>query len=164
MHTMESAQSDQLRAFNRLVPAHQDTVYNLAYRLLGAEDEAASATQEALVRVFRNGPVAGESDMETLLLCELVRVSRNFLDEPTARTRWTSGKRGGRKPVAGDPLQSRLLDLPFDQRLALVLVDLCGLDYRRAAVVLGLGMPALRSKLALARRSLLAAGSAVGAA
>jgi len=45
-----------VRAFDELVRRHQQTVYRLAYRLLGDREDAGDATQEAFVRAYENLP------------------------------------------------------------------------------------------------------------
>lgn len=143
MHGNQSARTEKLQAFNHLVTAYQETVYNLAYRLLGDEEAAASAAQATFVRAYHIGPVVKGQEFELILLQILAQICRQ-------------SARGAGNPsrVASDDVQSGLLNLPFDLRLALVIVDCAGLDYRRAARVLETGMPDLRSRLALARRSL----------
>ena len=50
---IRDAQHGDLDAFNRLVLAYQDALYNTALRILGDEDLAADATQEAFISAFR---------------------------------------------------------------------------------------------------------------
>jgi RNA polymerase sigma-70 factor (ECF subfamily) len=47
------AQRGDLEAFNRLVLAYQDSLFNIALRILGDEDLAADATQEAFLHAFQ---------------------------------------------------------------------------------------------------------------
>ena len=53
-YLVRAAQKGELDAFNRLVLAYQEMVYNLAYRMLGAEDPAADATQNAFISAYRH--------------------------------------------------------------------------------------------------------------
>src|SRR5512139_1134391 len=48
-----SARRGDARAFNQLVMLYQSIAYNLAYRILGSEDAAADATQDAFVSAFK---------------------------------------------------------------------------------------------------------------
>jgi len=48
-----ASQKGQLGAFNHLVLAYQQMVYNTAYRLLGDRDAAADASQEAFLAAFQ---------------------------------------------------------------------------------------------------------------
>jgi RNA polymerase sigma factor (sigma-70 family) len=51
---IHDAQRGDLEAFNRLVLAYQDALYNTALRILGDEALAADATQEAFISAFRS--------------------------------------------------------------------------------------------------------------
>jgi RNA polymerase sigma-70 factor (ECF subfamily) len=50
---IRAAQHGDLDAFNRLVLAYQDNVFNTALRILGDEDLASDASQEAFISAFR---------------------------------------------------------------------------------------------------------------
>ena len=51
---IHDAQHGDLEAFNRLVLAYQDALYNTALRILGDDSQAADATQEAFISAFRS--------------------------------------------------------------------------------------------------------------
>ena len=51
---IQDARQGDLEAFNRLVLAYQDRVYNQAYRVLGELQTADDATQELLSQHTRN--------------------------------------------------------------------------------------------------------------
>src|SRR5258707_5817249 len=48
------AQGGNLDAFNTLVLHYQDSVFNTALRILGDEDQAADASQEAFISAFKS--------------------------------------------------------------------------------------------------------------
>src|SRR5205085_7609916 len=63
-HALTAAQRGDIAAFNTLVQAFQRQVFNVCYRTLGNAEDAADATQDALLSAFRglksfNGPGAG---------------------------------------------------------------------------------------------------------
>jgi RNA polymerase sigma-70 factor (ECF subfamily) len=70
---ISSAQAGNLEAFNRLVTAYQDKLFNIAAYLLHDDDSAADAVQEALILAFRglNGYRGGSFS------CWLVRILKN---------------------------------------------------------------------------------------
>jgi len=51
---IRQAQDGDLNAFNRLVLEYQTQVYNLAYRIMGDEDSAADAAQEAFISAYKH--------------------------------------------------------------------------------------------------------------
>ena len=51
---IRDAQAGDLDAFNTLILHYQDSVYNTALRILGDEDHAADATQEAFISAFKS--------------------------------------------------------------------------------------------------------------
>src|SRR5258705_5503688 len=70
------------RACADLVAAHQRTVFNLAFHLLGDRDEALDLSQEAFLRVFRTlSRFRGHSALRTWIYRIVVNQARN-------RQRW----------------------------------------------------------------------------
>ena len=51
---IHDAQQGNLDAFNTLILHYQDSVYNTALRILGDEDQAADAAQEAFISAFKS--------------------------------------------------------------------------------------------------------------
>ena len=51
---VQSAQSGDLDSFNTLILHYQDRVFNTALRILGDEDIAQDAAQEAFISAFRS--------------------------------------------------------------------------------------------------------------
>jgi RNA polymerase sigma factor (sigma-70 family) len=51
---IREAQRGDLDAFNRLILAYQDRVYNQAFRILGDYQPADDATQEAFISAYKN--------------------------------------------------------------------------------------------------------------
>jgi RNA polymerase sigma-70 factor (ECF subfamily) len=51
---IQDARGGDLDAFNRLVLAYQDLLYNQAYRMIGESDAAEDATQEAFISAYKN--------------------------------------------------------------------------------------------------------------
>src|SRR5436190_12656674 len=158
-----------------LVAAHQRTVFNLAFHLLGDRDEALDVSQEVFLRVFRTlSRLRGQSALPTWIYRIVVNQARN-------RQRWWRRRRRAELISLDDHLQrcgeieatrevlpDRLLAsketavriwsamerLPFDQRTALVLREIDGLRYEEIAFSLGVAVGTVKSRLTRARQAL----------
>jgi len=125
-----------LPAFNRQVRTQQTRLYTIAYRVLGSQALAESATQSAVEDAYRQGAALDPAQAETALLRSLVASLRRarLSDQPAA-----------------DGLLSAL---PFELRLPIVLIDVAGLNYDQAADALHTSLVELVQQLARARRML----------
>jgi len=162
------AKNGDLNAFNELVIEYQTLVYNLCYRMLGQAQAAEDVTQEAFVSAWRNiGTFRGEAFRPWLL-----RIAANLCrDELRRRGRRPSAsldsamEAGLPEPPDDDPspdenalaselrghLHAALQQLPEDQRTALVLSDIEGLDYSEIAAVMKTSLGTVKSRIARAR-------------
>ena len=148
--SLNAERSHDLAAFNRLVLAHQDAVYNCAYRLLGDETAAAEATQAAFASALRERPPAegreaGGPALVWLLRC-LVRACQDQLHAARAPAR---------RVMNVLPLQQGLAALEPELRVVVALVDVAGLDYGQAAAVLQVSPSQVRHSLARGRQRLI---------
>jgi RNA polymerase sigma-70 factor, ECF subfamily len=158
-----AARGDQV-AFTRLVEHYQSACYGLAWRLLGNPDQAADATQDAFVHAFnaidryRGGQF------------------RSWLLRITANASYDILRRMQRRPTTGlpdpdegeaelpdlrapNPVASaerselyRALDaavqrLPEDQRIAVVLCDVYGMDYNEVAAATSSALGTVKSRI-----------------
>jgi RNA polymerase sigma-70 factor (ECF subfamily) len=168
-----AAQRGDLDAFNRLVLAYQDVLYNTALRILADEDLAADATQDAFISAFRNlNSYRGGSFKAWLLrtvtnACydELRRRKRrpsipleptNNDDEEMESPRWLadSSMTPEEKFEAAEvehAIQHCLDALPGDFRTVVVLADIQGLDYAEVAQAARVPLGTIKSRLARAR-------------
>ena len=167
------AKAGDLDAFNQIVLAYQDRLYNVAFYLLHSEESAADAVQNAVIKSyrslqsFRGGP----------FYPWLVRILKNgCIDELRRRKRYPS------LPLEpwskeDDPIEdatwledystepahicelrelSRTIfesirRIPTEYQLPLVLVDIEGMDYAQAASVVGIHLNTFKSRLSRAR-------------
>ena len=170
---IRAAQHGDLEAFNRLVLAYQDALYNTALRILGDGALAADATQEAFISAFRglNGYRGGSFKawlMRTVTnACydELRRQKRrpsvplepaNDDDEEIESPRWLAdGSMSVEEKFEAEELehaiQHCLEDLPADFRTVVVLADIQGMDYAEVAVAARVPLGTIKSRLARAR-------------
>lgn len=171
---MAAAQRGDLDAFNELVLAYQDRVYNLAYRILGDPAAAEDATQEAFIAAYRHlSTFRGGSFLSWLMRT----VANRCYDELRRQKRrpavsWESfgemDEDANPFLVNGHPtpeeaaqqaeltrfLQSAIVTLPPDQRVVLVLSDVEGMNYQEIADTVGIPVGTVKSRLARARARL----------
>lgn len=173
---IHTAQSGNLEAFNLLVTAYQDKLFNIAAYILHDDDSAADAVQEAFILAFRglNGYRGGSFS------CWLVRIlknacydelrrqkrSRTVPLEPLTREEDLLENPGWLADVSQEPAHlsesgelsqtiiNSLKRLCPEYRLILALVDIEGMDYAEAARVAGIPLGTVKSRLARARLNL----------
>ena len=170
---IRNAQHGDLDAFNTLVLAYQDIVYNTALRILGDEDLAADASQEAFISAFRAiNSYRGGSFRAWLLrtvtnACydELRRIKRRPTTplEPETEDgdevespRWLADPNASPENQLDQAelehaIQHCLENLPTDFRAVVVLADIQGLDYAEVAVAVKKPLGTIKSRLARAR-------------
>jgi RNA polymerase sigma-70 factor (ECF subfamily) len=170
---IQNAQEGDLEAFNRLVLAYQDALFNTALRILGDEDMAADATQEAFVSAFRAIKSFRGGSFKAWLLrtvtnaCydELRRLKRrpttplepdredgDEIDSP----RWLADPSlSPEQELEADELehaiQHCLQALPVEFRSVVVLADIQGLDYKEVSIAIRVPLGTIKSRLARAR-------------
>jgi RNA polymerase sigma-70 factor (ECF subfamily) len=163
-------------ACTRLVTDHQRMVYQLAFHLLGDQQEALDLSQEVFLRVFRTlHQFRGHSTLRTWIYRIVVNQASNRqrwwrrrhraqqigLDEHAATKGELAESRNFAMPdrvlqereTAGRVWQA-LDALPFDQRAVIVLREIDGLSYEEIATSLGVAVGTVKSRLARARETL----------
>jgi RNA polymerase sigma-70 factor, ECF subfamily len=170
---IQDARHGNLEAFNSLVLVYQDAVYNTALRILGDEDLAADASQEAFLSAFRAlNSYRGGSFRAWLLrtvtnACfdELRRKKRRPTTplEPDApdgdeieSPRWLADPSASPEESLDQAelehaIQHCLENLPTEFRAVVVLADIQGLDYAEVAVAVRKPLGTVKSRLARAR-------------
>ena len=175
-----SAKGD-LDAFNALVEQHQRALFNLCLRMLGSPEAAEDATQDAFIAAyraihrFRGGAQTG--GRQAGFRAWLFRIGVNACYDELRRRRsrpavsldQPRGESGLTIDVAnpgptlderaqtaelGSAIQEGLSALPSDQRLAVVLCDVQGLDYAEIAQVMGVSLGTVKSRINRARSRL----------
>ncbi len=170
---IEDARHGDLDAFNRLILAYQDRVYNQAYRVLGEAQAADDATQEAFISAYKNLHSFRGGSFRAWLLrivtnaCydELRRRKRrpttslepvDDAGEEIESPHWIADP--GELPEdnvlrgeLGEAIQDCLDKLPIDFKVVVVLVDVQGMDYLEAAGIIGKPLGTIKSRLARGR-------------
>ncbi|MEW6028968.1 MAG: RNA polymerase sigma factor [Chloroflexota bacterium] len=170
---IRSAQRGDLDAFNTLVLHYQDSLFNTALRILGDEDMAADAAQEAFLSAFRSIVSYRGGSFKAWLLrtvtnaCydELRRIKRRPSvplepdsgdGEEVESPRWLADPNMGPEQRAeADELEHAIqhcLDtLPTEFRTVVVMADIEGLDYTEVAAAVRVPLGTIKSRLARAR-------------
>jgi RNA polymerase sigma factor (sigma-70 family) len=175
---IREARSGDLDSFNRLVLAHQDRAFNLAYRILGDPDSASDATQEAFLSAYRNLKAYRGGSFRAWILrivtnaCydELRRQKRRpsvSLEEmgdghdDSEPDPWDRLGAGGTTPEDSvleaerrRAIEACLAALPVEFRTVAILADVQGYPYDEVAAVIGAPLGTVKSRLARARARL----------
>jgi len=171
-----AAQRGNLGAFNELVLAYQDRVYNLAYRIMGDPASASDATQEAFISAFDH--IEGfRGKYPSSFKSWLMRIVSNACyDELRRRKRHPttsiedfeieeeanpalvsdteSPEEAAEREEVAHALEAGIQTLPADQRITLVLADVQGLSYQEIAEATDVPLGTVKSRLARARGKL----------
>jgi len=168
-----SAQKGDLNAFNQLVLAYQELVYNVAYRILGNEDKAMDATQDAFLKGFRALPRFRGGSFKTWILRIVTNCAYDQLR--TMRRRPTTPlddlvENEEHSRIFEDPqeapddyierqelnalIQLGLQSLPYEQRVVLVMSDIQGMSYEEIASATSISLGTVKSRLSRGRAKL----------
>jgi len=163
-----------IAAFNSLVARYQGPVFNLCARLLGDRQAAEDATQETFLSAYRALSRFDGRNVRGWLLRIAANQSKDEL-----RRRGRKDQAGSldrifdtlESPIEvpdtaegiealverrelGHALQRVLLDLPFEQRQAIVLVDVYGYRYEDVAGMTGNSVGTIKSRISRGRERL----------
>jgi len=158
-----AAQGGDRGALEDLLRGHYDRLFAVCRRLTGNDADASDATQEALIALVRGLPTF---DRRSRFGTWAYRVAVNAaLDELRRRRRRPETGIDEHHLPASDPVgpeavaerldvDAALRELQPEFRAAVVLRDLCGLDYAEIAEVLGVPAGTVRSRIARGRAAL----------
>jgi RNA polymerase sigma-70 factor (ECF subfamily) len=167
---LKAAREGDPVAFQRLIEVHEVSAFNVAFLTLRNRDEAADATQDALLSAYRGLAQFREGSFRAWLMRIVVNschdIRRRASRRPTTSLEAIveeAGEAPWADPKAQDPesatmsketqaaIHSALAALPEDQRMTIVLVDVQGFSYEEAAHALGCAVGTVRSRLARGR-------------
>lgn len=149
-------------ALEQLLERHADRIHALCRRIIPHRDDALDATQEAMIAVVRG---IRRFDGRAAFTTWLYRVATNAaLDELRRKQRRPVPADLPERPATGPSvdvqvdtridIDAALARIPEDFRVAVVLRDLCDLDYAEIATVLELPPGTVRSRIARGRAAL----------
>lgn len=154
--TVRSAAAGDVDAFVRLVRAYETSIWRFLRHLVADAALAEDLTQETFVRVHR---ALGSFDGRSLFSTWLFRIARNVgVDELRARERRSRITHAAvpppPSPELGHELRAALDTLDVDLREALLAVEVLGVTYDEAAVMLGVPAGTVKSRVHRARERL----------
>lgn len=169
-----AAQQGDLDAFNQLVIRYQKLAYHVAYRILSDTDASADATQDAFLRAYQAiGQYRGGSFKAWILRI----VTNTCYDQLRAKQRQPtasleamlvadsapgplfvdqaeSPETYAERQELGRAIQAGINILPPDQRIALTLCDVAGMNYQEIAEVTRVSLGTVKSRISRARAKL----------
>ncbi len=170
---IHDAQGGDLDAFNTLILNYQDSVFNTALRILGDDDLAADAAQEAFISAFRSIASFRGGSFKAWIMrtvtnaCydELRRQKRRPTTQLEPDTddgeemdspRWLADpNRTPEQEAEADEvehaIQHCLDNLPLEFKTVVVMADIQGMDYSEVAFAIRAPLGTIKSRLARAR-------------
>jgi RNA polymerase sigma-70 factor, ECF subfamily len=151
-------------AFTQLMEHYQGACYGLAWRLLGDADRAADATQDAFVHAYRAISSYRGGVFRSWLLRITANASYDILRRQQRRPTSPLPDPEEGAPELPDPaavnpvaeaakselyrlLERALAKLPHDQRTAVVLCDVYGMDYNEVATMTDSALGTVKSRI-----------------
>jgi RNA polymerase sigma-70 factor (ECF subfamily) len=170
---IQQAKKGDVTSFNRLVMEYQQAVYNVAYRIMGEPQAAEDVTQEAFISAYKSlRRFRGGSFKAWLLrivtnrcydqLRRRKRRPQSSLDEMTEehesfefmRSPEDGPEEHRQKVELVRAIEHCLGNLPEDQRIAAVLCDVEGYDYKEIAEITSVSLGTVKSRMSRARTKL----------
>lgn len=170
---IHEAQRGDLNSFNTLVLNYQDIVFNTALRIMGDEELAADASQEAFLSAFRAIKSFRGGSFKAWLLRTVTNACYDELRRQKRRPttplepeteegdemetpRWLADpSMSPEEEAEADELehaiQHCLEGLPVEFRAVVVLSDIQGMDYQEVAQAVKVPLGTIKSRLARAR-------------
>ena len=170
---VQSAQNGDLDSFNTLILHYQNRVFNTALRILGDEDIAQDAAQEAFISAFRSISTFRGGSFKAWLLRTVTNACYDELRRQKRRPttplepetedgeemdspRWLADPNmtPSEKSEADElehAIQHCLDALPTEFRTVVVLADIQGMDYSEVASAARVPLGTIKSRLARAR-------------
>lgn len=156
--------------FEELVRAHQNGIYSYALRMLGNEQDALDASQEAFLRAYRGlQSFRGDSRFSSWLYKLAGNVCIDMLrrrpaapdislTDADAELPLPDGRPGPQEELERRELirtlRKAMGELTYEYREALVLRDICGLSYDEIAETADIDLGTVKSRIHRARAKL----------
>jgi RNA polymerase sigma-70 factor, ECF subfamily len=151
---VDRARAGHDEAFGVLMRRHERRVYNLCYRMMGRQEDARDAAQDAFLSAYRRlESFRGDAAFTTWLHRIAVNACYDMLRKRRAELPLDEVPEppAGPDPAEGASIavdvQRALLVVPVEFRAALVLRDVHQLPYEEVAKILGVPIGTVKSRL-----------------
>jgi RNA polymerase sigma-70 factor, ECF subfamily len=170
---IHDAQNGSLDAFNTLILHYQDNVFNVALRILGDDDLAADASQEAFISAFKGISSFRGGSFKAWLMRTVTNACYDELRRQKRRPttplepdteegeemdspRWLadpnmSPEQEAEADELEHAIQHCLENLPLEFKTVVVMADIQGMDYTEVAASVHVPLGTIKSRLARAR-------------
>ena len=146
-------------AFGELVRRHRDRLWAVAIRTLGDREEAADAVQDALISAYRaaerfRGDAAVTTWLHRIVVNACLDRVRRRQNRPTVALPEVETAATALAPPDSDTaltVRAALAQLPAEQRIPLVLLDMQGYSVAEIAQLLGVAEGTIKSRCARGR-------------
>ena len=171
--TVENARIGNIDAFETLVLRHQSHIVNYAAAVMRDSNDAEDVAQQTFLRAYRAlAQFRGESTFKTWLYRIATNVALTHLNRRDRETRMRShsldddtsslkafeiasqGIDAETNVVLRDTIDRALATLPNELRIAVILRDVSGLDYKEIADVTGAPIGTVESRIFRGRQRL----------
>lgn len=171
---MQSKAGD-LASFERLIEKHQQVAYNIAYRMVGNEEDAKDMTQEAFIKVFKSIKSFREDSSFSTWLYRIVmntckdelrkrKINVVSIDRPLETGESSaqfdipdltySPEVAFEKKQLHELLQEALVSIPEQNRTVVVMRDVQGFSYEDIAAVMNIPVGTVKSRINRGRHML----------
>ena len=152
-------------AYATLMRRHEDRIFALAFRMTGDRSDALEATQDTFISAFRRAHAwRKDAAFGTWLYRIGINACRDLMrkkrrrPEPVGDAPEPAQERGDRPlddvVAARLDVAAALAELPDDYRQAVALHDLGGVPYEEIAVIAGVPIGTVKSRISRGRRML----------
>lgn len=170
---IEKVIKGDIESFEKLIKNYQLYAYNIAYRILGNEEDAKDATQEALIKVYKSiNKFEMKSSFSTWLYRIVVNTAKDQLKSRGAEKYSIDDDEDSEKPKleiadqsfnpekvyekneSSKILHQSIGKLPQESRIALVLRDIQGFTYEEISEMITVPIGTVKSRIARGRSQL----------
>ncbi|MBC7236455.1 MAG: sigma-70 family RNA polymerase sigma factor [Chloroflexi bacterium] len=170
---VERAQRGDVQAYNQLVLAYQQVAYNVAYRVLGDEERAMDATQDAFFKGYRALLQFRGGSFKAWILRIVINACYDQLRHRQRRPQTPLDdliENDEHSRLFEDPadspenvverqefdavIQTALDTLPEDQRVTVIMSDIEGMSYEEIAAATSVALGTVKSRLSRGRARL----------